>query len=176
MLFGWHRSKSVLNLLHVTHQLLLFPLRRPTRRLRHWGKKVHAFSTSKHLFDANIAMAVCPGDRPWFGFAPGTHRCIVHVSSKLLTGDSGGAARVCTPSAMVCCAERRPRDRSLSACRSVRCSCSNSPSLAPSLQATNNRGDASLLDLRSAIVGYRGLVGTRGGRLHLRSSGGAGFP
>lgn len=144
------------SLLHVTHQLLPFPLCSRRVGLRHWIQKLRSFSTSKHLSYANIATAVCPGDisKAWCGFAPGALVCVVHTSSKVLTGDSGGAARVCTPSAMVCCAERRPRDRSLSACRSVRCSCSNSPSLAPSLQATNNRGDASLLDLRSAIVGW----------------------
>lgn len=55
------------------------------------------------------------------------------------TGDWGGADSVCRPSASDWEATRRPRDRSRSACRSERCSCSRGPSAAPSLQSIHGQ-------------------------------------
>lgn len=67
-------------------------------------------------------------------------RCIVVLQAERRqvgahAGDWGGADSVCRPSASVCEAPRSPRDRSRSACRSERCSCSRGPSLAPVLRS-----------------------------------------
>jgi hypothetical protein len=70
--------------------------------------------------------------------------CIIMLQAQLWhvgqrTGDWGGADSVCRPSASDCEAPRRPRDRSRSACRSERCSCSRGPSLAPSLRSIHGQ-------------------------------------